>query len=46
MEHIPEKSSSAVHEEAAGKKRGRNMQEEHRTAQGAKDTALIETRLQ
>jgi hypothetical protein len=46
VEHIPEKSSSAVHEEAAGKKRGRNMQEEHRTAQDAKDTALIETRLQ
>jgi hypothetical protein len=46
VEHIPEKSSLVVHEEAAGKKRGRNMQEEHRTAQDTKDTALIETRLQ
>ena len=41
--HIPEKTSSAVHEETASKKRGRNVQEEHRTAQDAKDTALIET---
>jgi hypothetical protein len=42
-EHIPDKSLSAVQEETAGKKRGRNVQEEHRAAQNAKDTALIET---
>jgi hypothetical protein len=35
-EHLPEKSSSAVHEETAGKKRSRNVQEEHRPARDAK----------